>query len=72
MLFLQGTRDALADMPLVEKTVASVGPRATLHRLEGADHAFHVLKRSGRTDAEVLAETLDVAAAWMRDKPEGL
>jgi predicted alpha/beta-hydrolase family hydrolase len=65
MLFLQGTRDALAELPLVRETVAGLAPRTTLHVVEGADHAFHVLVRSGRTDAQVLHEMLDTAAAWM-------
>ena len=66
MLFLQGTRDTLADLALVRQVGAGLGERATLHVVEGADHAFHVLARSGRTDAEVLQELLDVMAAWMR------
>ena len=66
MLFLQGTRDALADLPLVREALAPLAGRATLHVVEGADHAFHVLVRSGRTDAEVREELLDRMAAWMR------
>ena len=65
MLFLQGTRDALADLGLMRGVVASLGARATLHVVEGADHAFHVLARSGRTDAQVIEEIADTAAAWM-------
>src|SRR4051812_29206931 len=65
MLFLQGTRDALAEPGLVRAVVAKLGPRATLRELDGADHAFHVLKRSGRDDAAVRSELLDAAAAWM-------
>ena len=64
MLFLQGTRDALADLALVRDVVHPL-PRATLHVVEGADHAFHVLARSGRKDAEVLDELADVATPWM-------
>jgi predicted alpha/beta-hydrolase family hydrolase len=66
MLFLQGTRDALADLPLVAPVVRGLGDRATLHVVDGADHAFHVLVRSGRDDGQVLAELATVAAAWMR------
>lgn len=66
MLFLQGTRDALADLPLLEPIVRRLGPRATLHVVDGADHAFHVLVRSGRTDAQVLDELAATAADWMR------
>jgi uncharacterized protein len=65
MLFLQGTRDALADLALVRATVDRLGPRATLHVVDGADHSFHVLARSGRTDEQARAELLDTMAAWM-------
>jgi predicted alpha/beta-hydrolase family hydrolase len=65
MLFLQGSRDALADLPLVRETVSALQPRASLHVVDGADHAFQVLVRSGRTHAQVLDEMLDTAAAWM-------
>lgn len=56
MLFLQGTRDKLADLALIEPVCAKLGPRATLERIDGADHGFHVLKRSGRTQDDVLTE----------------
>src|SRR5947207_8302261 len=62
MLFLQGTRDALAEVSLLKIVAKDV--RATLHLTEGADHSFHVLKSSGRNDREVLAEILDAFAAW--------
>jgi uncharacterized protein len=65
MLFLQGTNDGLAELDLLKPVVASLGRRATLHLLEGADHSFHVPKRSGRTDAEVMDEALDAFAAWI-------
>jgi predicted alpha/beta-hydrolase family hydrolase len=65
MLFLQGTRDALADLDLVTQATASLGKKASLHIVDGADHAFHVLVRSGRTDAQVRDELLDAMAAWM-------
>jgi uncharacterized protein len=65
MLFLQGTRDALAELGLLEPVVKSLGSRATLHLLEGADHSFHVLKSSGRNDREVTDEALDAFAAWV-------
>jgi uncharacterized protein len=65
MLFLQGTRDALADLGLLEPVVKSLGNKAALHLAEGADHSFHVLKSSGRNDREVLAEILDAFAAWV-------
>ncbi|MDN8614334.1 alpha/beta hydrolase family protein [Variovorax ginsengisoli] len=65
MLFVQGTRDKLAEFDRIEKLVAELGPTATLLRIAEADHSFHVLVRSGRSDAEVMAEVLDGAAAWM-------
>lgn len=66
MLFLQGDRDRLAELELLRPVLAPLGHRAHLHVLEGADHAFHVLKRSGRDDDEVLDELAGTAAAWMR------
>jgi len=65
MLFLQGTRDELAERSLLAAAVQGLGTRATLVEFDGADHAFHVLKRSGRTDAEVLAGLLDALAGWI-------
>ena len=65
MLFLQGTRDALAELSLLKPVVKSLGNKARLHLAEGADHSFHVLKSSGRNDREVLAEILDAFAAWV-------
>ena len=65
MLFLQGTRDGLADLDLIKQTTANLGNKASLHIVEGADHAFHVLVRSGRTDAQVREELCDTMAAWM-------
>jgi len=66
MLFLQGTRDELADLALLRPVLQPFGTRATLQVVDGADHAFHVLVKSGRKDEDVLAELADVAAAWMR------
>jgi uncharacterized protein len=66
MLFLQGTRDELADLDLVRETTAKLGNRATLHVVDGADHSFHVLVRSGRNDAQVRVELLDAMAVWMK------
>lgn len=65
LLFLQGDRDALADLALLRPVVAELGERASLHVVEGADHAFRVLKRSGRRDDEIPGELADVAADWM-------
>jgi hypothetical protein len=64
MLFLQGTRDALADLTLLRPVCAKLGSRATLHVVETADHSFHVLKSSGRTDEQVLRELAETAASW--------
>ena len=55
MLFLQGSRDALADLALLQGTVGGLEGRATLELIEDADHAFHVPAKSGRKDADVLA-----------------
>jgi uncharacterized protein len=63
LLFLQGTRDTLADLDLVRTLVERL-PLATLHTLEGADHSFHVPARSGRTDAQVRNEMMDAFIAW--------
>ena len=65
LLFLSGSSDALADVGLLRPTVASLGRRATLKPFADADHSFHVPKRSGRSNAEVMGEVLDVAAEWM-------
>jgi predicted alpha/beta-hydrolase family hydrolase len=64
MLFLQGTRDALADLTLMKPLAEQLGERATLMLLEHADHSFHVLRRAGRTDAQVRNEMLEAFAAW--------
>jgi len=64
MLFLQGTRDSLAEVALIEPVTQRLGTRATLHLVDGADHSFHMLARSGRKDAEVMNEILDVFAKW--------
>src|SRR5229473_98444 len=64
MLFLQGTRDTLADLKLLRPVCAKLGSRATLHVTETADHSFHMLKRSGRSDAEVLQELAETTASW--------
>jgi predicted alpha/beta-hydrolase family hydrolase len=65
MLFLQGTNDKLAELKLLAPVVAKLGDRATLHRVEAADHSFHVPARSGRKDAAVMTEILDRCAAWI-------
>jgi uncharacterized protein len=64
MLFLQGTRDNLAELSLLEPVVESLGALATLRPVKDADHSFHVPARSGRNDGEVMNEILDAFAAW--------
>jgi hypothetical protein len=67
MLFLQGTKDTLAELDLLQPTVAGLGERARLELFEDADHAFHVPARTGRKDAEVMAAMLDAVVGWMAD-----
>ena len=66
MLFLQGDKDTLAELPLIRTVTEELGARATLHIIGGADHSFHVPKRSGRTDADVINEMADVVVVWLR------
>lgn len=65
MLFLQGTRDSLADLDHLEPVLEELGRKATLHKVEAGDHSFHVLKASGRDDSEVMQEVLDAFARWL-------
>jgi predicted alpha/beta-hydrolase family hydrolase len=64
MLFLQGTRDKLADLGLLRPLLAGIQPQPTLHVIEEADHGFHVPKRTGRTDDDVLGELCSTLAGW--------
>ncbi|MCZ6916161.1 MAG: alpha/beta hydrolase [Gemmatimonadetes bacterium] len=64
MLFLQGTRDSLADLALLTPVVDGLGPAATMHIVEGGDHSFKVLKRSGRTESAVFDELADTTQRW--------
>ena len=68
LLFLQGTRDKLARLDLLEPVCQDLAPGATLHLVEGADHGFHVLKRSGRTDDDVRDELADATRTWIDDR----
>jgi predicted alpha/beta-hydrolase family hydrolase len=68
MLFLQGTRDELADFSLLQPLVTRLGGHATLHAVTDADHSFHVPAKSGRKDPQVLAEVLDAFAAWIAQR----
>jgi predicted alpha/beta-hydrolase family hydrolase len=65
VLCINGTRDAFCERRLMEQTLAPLGANWQMHWLEGADHGFHVLKRSGRTDADILAEAADTADRWL-------
>ena len=65
MLFLQGTRDALADVQLVRRLADQLGTLATLKLFDDADHSFHVPARTGRNDADVRGELMDTLAAWV-------
>jgi predicted alpha/beta-hydrolase family hydrolase len=65
LLFLQGTRDTLAERPLLDALLARLGRRASVCWLEDADHAFHVRMRSGRTDAQVMTTALEALCAWL-------
>ena len=67
MLFLQGTRDTLADLKLLGPICAKLGERATLHIIETADHSFHMLKKSGKSDEDVLRELAEKTAEWATD-----
>ena len=69
MLFLQGDRDRLADMELLRPVITRLGEPATLHVVGGGDHSFQVLKRSGRTDDEVMAELADAVRDWCEELP---
>ena len=65
MLFLQGTRDALAEMTLLAPTINTLGAKATLAEVSEADHSFHVPARSGRTDTQILEDMLDTLCVWI-------
>ena len=67
MLFLQGTRDKLADLMLLQTVSAKLGKRATLVKIPDADHGFHVPARSGKTDEDVMEDLLDAFAGWAKD-----
>jgi predicted alpha/beta-hydrolase family hydrolase len=65
MLFLQGTRDQLADLHLLQPLVGHLGARATLALFQDADHSFHVPARTGRKDSEIMTEMMDALAGWI-------
>lgn len=65
MLFLQGTRDELAELSLLQSVVGGLGPRATLRLMQEADHSFHVPIRTGRHDAQVIQDLVQAFATWI-------
>jgi predicted alpha/beta-hydrolase family hydrolase len=65
MLFLQGSRDAMADSDELLSLIEGLGDRATLQMLMDADHSFHVPARSGKTDREIMDEALDAFVDWL-------
>jgi len=69
MLFLQGKRDEFAELSLLRPIIQKLGPLATLETIEDADHSFHVPKRSGKTDAEVLTSLVERTIAWEKMIP---
>jgi predicted alpha/beta-hydrolase family hydrolase len=65
MLFLQGSRDSLAELKLLKPLCTKLGKNAELFVVEGGDHSFHMLKSSGRSDSEVLDEVVQKANSWI-------
>ena len=65
MLFMQGTRDELADLLLLQTLAGQLGARATLKLFQDADHSFHVPARTGRKDSEVMGKMADALARWI-------
>ncbi|HSD43333.1 MAG TPA: alpha/beta family hydrolase [Burkholderiales bacterium] len=70
VLCLNGTRDALCRRDLMERAIRPLAGRWSMHWLEGADHSYHVLKRSDRSDSDVLDEMADAFSAWESDLPQ--
>jgi predicted alpha/beta-hydrolase family hydrolase len=64
MLFLQGSRDGLADLQLLKPLCDKLGRRAELFVVEGGDHSFHMLKRSGRSDGQMIEVLAQTVASW--------
>src|SRR3984957_9975653 len=65
LLFLQGTRDKLAELPLLESVVKRLPAAAALHLVREGDHSFHVLARSGRTDRDAMSEVINTLSDWI-------
>jgi uncharacterized protein len=68
MLFLQGSRDALAELKLLKLLCAKIGKRAELFVVDGGDHSFHMLKSAGRSDGEVLENVVKKTAGWIETR----
>jgi len=66
MLFIQGTRDELADIDLVGNVCSRLGARATLHLVESADHAFATPARAGRSRSQIISQIAEAASSWMQ------
>jgi uncharacterized protein len=64
MLFLQGTRDSLADLKLLKPVIKKLKDKAALHIIDGADHSFHLPKSSGKSDEEVMKEIAGKVSEW--------
>jgi hypothetical protein len=71
MLFLQGSKDKLAEPPLIRTVTQKLGVRATLHIIDEADHSFHVPRRSGRTAEDVIDEAAAIVADWLNKCGDG-
>jgi predicted alpha/beta-hydrolase family hydrolase len=71
MLFLQGTRDQFADLNLLRPICADLGTRTTLHEIGTADHSFHVLKNSGKNDAQIMHELAQSVQTWAQTLSRG-
>jgi predicted alpha/beta-hydrolase family hydrolase len=71
MLFVQGTRDEMADVSLIESTVGALGAQATLHWVQDGDHSFRVPARSGRDPSQVLEGVFDAIQRWIERVLEG-
>jgi len=69
VLCVNGTRDALCTRSIMDEVLARVGSNWTMHWEEGADHSFHVLKSSGRTDADVMRQVAATANSWISKLP---
>lgn len=72
MLFIQGTRDALCDLELLDRALKTLKGPSNLHRIEGGDHSFKVLKRLGRSEQSVWDEIVEVVVKWLESVSKAL